>query len=180
MHSARRIAGNQQLDQQFTVHPGDHCLLHSLQKNAGQGQVTGCRRKPARGGTSLSLAWFFRVSHHIFICDRKFEFDCDQCRTNECCGDTFDSASFKLRNNTTNNHYACVYELCLHDFSGHFLGISASDFGAKYTDASSASVLLCTESLFANVFGFYCCMKRKSTMILGGLFDLCFRYFNGI
>lgn len=85
-------------------------------------------------GDSLSLAcaFFLCVSHHIFrVCDRKFEFNCDQCCTNECCGYPFDSTGLKFRNDTTNNHCTCVYELCLYDHSGNVLGISTSDFGTK-------------------------------------------------
>lgn len=40
----------------------------------------------------------------------------------------------------------------------------------KYTDAASASVLLCTESLFANVFGWLLLGETKTpVMVLGGI-----------
>ena len=48
-----------------------------------------------------------------------------------CCGYPFDSTGLKFRNDTTNNHCTCVYELCLYDHSGNVLGISTSDFGTK-------------------------------------------------
>lgn len=51
-----------------------------------------------------------------------------------------------------------------------FLAFQLQTLAQKYTDASSASVLLCTESLFANVFGFLLLHETKSPiMILGGL-----------
>lgn len=51
-----------------------------------------------------------------------------------------------------------------------FLAFQLQTLAQKYTDASSASVLLCTESLFANVFGFVLLHEAKSPiMILGGL-----------
>ena len=40
----------------------------------------------------------------------------------------------------------------------------------KYTDASSASVLLCTECLFANIFGYFLLHEQKTPiMIVGGI-----------
>ena len=40
----------------------------------------------------------------------------------------------------------------------------------KYTDASSASVLLCTECLFANIFGYFLLHETKTPiMIVGGI-----------
>lgn len=40
----------------------------------------------------------------------------------------------------------------------------------KYTDASSASVLLCTECLFANIFGYFLLHEAKTPiMIVGGI-----------
>ena len=51
-----------------------------------------------------------------------------------------------------------------------FLAFQLQTLAQKYTDASSASVLLCTESLFANIFGFVLLHETKSPiMILGGL-----------
>ena len=51
-----------------------------------------------------------------------------------------------------------------------WLAFQLQTFAQKYTDAASASVLLCTESLFANVFGFLLLHEQKSfVMIVGGL-----------
>ena len=51
-----------------------------------------------------------------------------------------------------------------------FTTVELPTLAQKYTDASSASVLLCTESLFANIFGFVLLHETKSPiMILGGL-----------
>ena len=51
-----------------------------------------------------------------------------------------------------------------------YMSCQLQTLAQKYTDASSASVLLCTESLFANVFGFVLLHEAKSPiMILGGL-----------
>ena len=38
----------------------------------------------------------------------------------------------------------------------------------KYTDAASASVLLCTESLFANLFGWILLHEQKTAIMLAG------------
>lgn len=51
-----------------------------------------------------------------------------------------------------------------------WLAFQLQTLAQKYTDSSSASVLLCTESLFANVFGFLLLHETKTPiMILGGL-----------
>lgn len=51
-----------------------------------------------------------------------------------------------------------------------WLAFQLQTLAQKYTDASSASVLLCTESLFANVFGFFILHEEKTPiMIFGGL-----------
>lgn len=78
---------------------------------------------------------------------------------------------------TMHAYMSCAYMILV----ATFLAFQLQTLAQKYTDASSASVLLCTESLFANVFGFLLLHEEKSPiMILGGAFDLCFRYFNGI
>lgn len=51
-----------------------------------------------------------------------------------------------------------------------WLAFQLQTLAQKYTDSSSASVLLCTESLFANVFGFLFLHETKTPiMIMGGL-----------
>ncbi len=75
---------------------------------------------------------------------------------------------------------ACLHELWLYDCSGNILGISITDLGTKSIQMHRVQVyFLCTESLFANVFGFVLLHEAKSPiMILGGLFDLLFSDFN--
>lgn len=61
---------------------------------------------------------------------------------------------------------SCVYMI----FIATWLAFWLQTLAQKYTDASSASVLLCTESLFANIFGFLILREEKPPiMILGGL-----------
>lgn len=51
-----------------------------------------------------------------------------------------------------------------------WLAYQLQTWAQKYTDASTASVLLCTECLFANIFGFFIFHEVKTTiMILGGV-----------
>ena len=50
------------------------------------------------------------------------------------------------------------------------LSVNLQTLAQKYTDASSASLLLCTESLFANIFGYFLLHEEKTlTMVFGGL-----------
>lgn len=67
---------------------------------------------------------------------------------------------------TAHAYMSCAYMIIV----ATFLAFQLQTLAQKYTDASSASVLLCTESLFANVFGFLLLHEEKSPiMILGGL-----------
>lgn len=67
---------------------------------------------------------------------------------------------------TAHAYMSCAYMIIVTTF----LAFQLQTLAQKYTDASSASVLLCTESLFANVFGFLLLHEEKSPiMILGGL-----------
>lgn len=62
--------------------------------------------------------------------------------------------------------FSCLYMILV----ATWLAFQLQTFAQKYTDAASASVLLCTESLFANVFGFLLLHEQKSfVMIVGGL-----------
>lgn len=61
---------------------------------------------------------------------------------------------------------SCLYMIVI----ATWLAFQLQTLAQKYTDASSVSVLLCTESLFANVFGYFILHEEKtSIMILGGL-----------
>lgn len=61
---------------------------------------------------------------------------------------------------------SCLYMICI----ATWLAFQLQTTAQKYTDASSASLLLCTESLFANVFGYFLLHEQKTpVMILGGL-----------
>ena len=61
---------------------------------------------------------------------------------------------------------SCLYMILV----ATWLAFQLQTFAQKYTDAASASVLLCTESLFANVFGFLLLHEQKSiVMLIGGL-----------
>lgn len=63
-------------------------------------------------------------------------------------------------------YMSCAYMILI----ATYLAFQLQTLAQKYTDASSASVLLCTESLFANVFGFLILHETKTwIMILGGL-----------
>ena len=63
-------------------------------------------------------------------------------------------------------YMSCAYMILI----ATYLAFQLQTLAQKYTDASSASVLLCTESLFANVFGFLLLHESKTwIMILGGL-----------
>lgn len=65
---------------------------------------------------------------------------------------------------------SALYAICFATFLCYVLQTLAQ----KYTSPSAASVLLCTESLWANVFGFLFLHESKSwIMILGGAFDFC-------
>lgn len=58
-----------------------------------------------------------------------------------------------------------AYSICIATTLAYML----QTWAQKYTDASSASVLLCTESLFANLFGFLILHEQKTwVMLLGG------------
>lgn len=62
--------------------------------------------------------------------------------------------------------FSCLYMI----FVATWLAFQLQTTAQKYTDASSASVLLCTESLFANIFGFFLLHEEKSfIMVFGGL-----------
>lgn len=62
--------------------------------------------------------------------------------------------------------FSCLYVI----FVATWLAFGLQTLAQKYTDSSSASLLLCTESLFANVFGFVLLHEQKTPiMILGGL-----------
>ncbi len=62
--------------------------------------------------------------------------------------------------------FSCIYMI----FISTWLAFWLQTLAQKYTDSSSASVLLCTESLFANIFGFLLLHEEKPPiMILGGL-----------
>lgn len=51
-----------------------------------------------------------------------------------------------------------------------WLAFQLQTLAQKYTDSSSASLLLCTESLFANIFGYFLLHEEKTlTMVFGGL-----------
>lgn len=70
------------------------------------------------------------------------------------------------KNITMHAYLSCGYMILI----ATYLAFQLQTLAQKYTDASSASVLLCTESLFANVFGFLLLHEAKSPiMILGGL-----------
>lgn len=61
---------------------------------------------------------------------------------------------------------SCLYMILI----ATWLAFQLQTTAQKYTDASSASLLLCTESLFANVFGYFFLHEAKTaTMIFGGL-----------
>lgn len=61
---------------------------------------------------------------------------------------------------------SCLYMICI----ATWLAFQLQTTAQKYTDASSASLLLCTESLFANVFGYFLLHEQKTPiMIFGGL-----------
>ena len=65
---------------------------------------------------------------------------------------------------TVHAYMSCAYMIIV----ATFLAFQLQTLAQKYTDA--ASVFLCTESLFANVFGFLLLHEEKSPiMILGGL-----------
>ena len=67
---------------------------------------------------------------------------------------------------TVHAYLSCGYMILI----ATYLAFQLQTLAQKYTDASSASVLLCTESLFANIFGFILLHESKSPiMILGGL-----------
>ncbi len=67
---------------------------------------------------------------------------------------------------TMHAYLSCGYMILI----ATYLAFQLQTLAQKYTDASSASVLLCTESLFANLFGFVLLHEAKSPiMILGGL-----------
>lgn len=62
--------------------------------------------------------------------------------------------------------WSCLYSIVFATFVCYMLQTLAQ----KYTDPAAASVLLCTESLWANIFGWLFLHESKSfTMILGGL-----------
>ncbi|SUO03748.1 EamA-like transporter family [Faecalicoccus pleomorphus] len=62
--------------------------------------------------------------------------------------------------------FSCLYMILI----ATWLAFQLQTLAQKYIDSSSASVLLCTESLFANVFGFVLLHEEKTwIMILGGL-----------
>ena len=55
-------------------------------------------------------------------------------------------------------------------FIATWLAYQLQTTAQKYTDASSASVLLCTECLFANIFGYFLLHETKTPiMIIGGI-----------
>ncbi|EOS60654.1 hypothetical protein C815_01112 [Firmicutes bacterium M10-2] len=56
------------------------------------------------------------------------------------------------------------YSICIATTLAYML----QTWAQKYTDASSASVLLCTESLFANLFGFLIFHEQKTWIMLFG------------
>lgn len=61
---------------------------------------------------------------------------------------------------------SCLYMICI----ATWLAFQLQTLAQKYTDASSASLLLCTESLFANIFGYLLLHEPKTiTMVFGGL-----------
>lgn len=61
---------------------------------------------------------------------------------------------------------SCIYMI----FIATWLAFWLQTLAQKYTDSSSASVLLCTESLFANIFGFLLLHEEKPLiMVVGGL-----------
>lgn len=61
---------------------------------------------------------------------------------------------------------SCLYMILI----ATWLAFQLQTLAQKYVDSSTASVLLCTESLFANVFGFLLLHEEKTgIMILGGL-----------
>lgn len=62
--------------------------------------------------------------------------------------------------------WSCGYSIVFATFACYMMQTLAQ----KYTDPAAASVLLCTESLWANLFGWLFLHEAKSwTMILGGL-----------
>ena len=62
--------------------------------------------------------------------------------------------------------FSCGYMILI----ATWLAFQLQTLAQKYTDASSASLLLCTESLFANVFGYFLLHEEKTPiMIFGGL-----------
>lgn len=66
----------------------------------------------------------------------------------------------------TNVILSCLYMICI----ATWLAFQLQTLAQKYTDASSASLLLCTESLFANIFGYFLLHEEKTlTMVFGGL-----------
>lgn len=61
---------------------------------------------------------------------------------------------------------SCVYMICI----ATWLAFQMQTTAQKYTDASSASLLLGTESLFANLFGYLLLHEEKTPiMLFGGL-----------
>lgn len=62
--------------------------------------------------------------------------------------------------------FSCLYMILI----ATWLAFQLQTLAQKYIDSSSASVLLCTESLFANIFGFLLLHEEKTAiMIVGGL-----------
>ena len=82
-------------------------------------------------GDSLSLSCAFFFACHIISLEYATENSNSIAINAVQMSVPFDSTGLKFRNDTTNNHCTCVYELCLYDHSGNVLGISTSDFGTK-------------------------------------------------
>ena len=62
--------------------------------------------------------------------------------------------------------YSCLYMIFISTWFAFWLQTLAQ----KYTDSASASVLFCTESLFANIFGYFILHEEKPLiMVIGGL-----------
>jgi drug/metabolite transporter (DMT)-like permease len=60
--------------------------------------------------------------------------------------------------------FSCIYMIAIATWLAFFL----QTYAQKYTDASSASLLLCTESLWANIFGWILLHEHKSAMMIFG------------
>ena len=70
----------------------------------------------------------------------------------------------------TNISYEALGSVAYMILIATWLAYQLQTMAQKYTDASSASVLLCTECLFANLFGYFLLHEQKTPiMIVGGI-----------